>query len=361
MVQYTWNLAVQRQITSRWFASATYLGTHIIHVMDAVEDNPAQYIPGNCVAGQYGLTAPGLCTQTSNINNRRILNLAVPGTELGYITQYDTGGTQGYNGLLLSTNWRLRSNVTVNANYTWSHCLAAPVVGSLGGSLALLNPGQNYENQPYQNVGPVNRDLDTGNCVQDRRQVANVTMVAQAPRFSNRFARMVGSGWTSSTTIVARSGAPLNITTGVNPDPATGFGSVSGGVQFPNQVLPNVYSTSQGASCNTTVAFCEQWLNPAAFASPALGTFGNLGQYTVFGPGFWEWDQAIFRQFTIRERQRLEVRFEAFNVTNSFRPGNPGTSSAASSTFGLITADATPPSATTAPSRVLQFALKYSF
>jgi hypothetical protein len=51
----------------------------------------------------------------------------------------------------------------------------------------------------------------------------------------------------------------------------------------------------------------------------------------------------------------------AFNVTNSFRPGNPGTSSAALSTFGLITPDATPPSATTAPSRVLQFALKYSF
>jgi len=361
MVQYSWNLAVQRQITTRWFASATYLGTHIIHVWDAVEDNPAQYIPGNCVAGQYGLTAPGLCTQTSNINQRRILNLAVPGTQLGYITQYDAGGTQGYNGLLLTTNWRLGSNLTLNANYTWSHCIASPVAGSLGGSLALLNPGQNYQNQPYQNVGPVNRDLDTGDCVQDRRQVANVTLVAQTPQFSNRFARMVGSGWTSSTTIVTRTGAPLNITTGVNPDPVTGFGSVSGALQFPNQVLPNVYSTKQGASCNTTVAFCEQWLNPAAFAAPALGTFGDLGQYVVFGPGFWEWDQALSRQFTIREQQRIEVRFEAFNVTNSFRPGNPGTSTAASSTFGLITADATPPSATTAPSRVLQFALKYAF
>ncbi len=143
MVQYSWNLAVQRQITSRWFASATYLGTHIIHVWDAVEDNPAQYIPGNCVAGQYGLTAPGLCTQTSNINNRRILNLAVPGTQLGYITQYDTGGTQGYNGLLLTTNWRLGSNVSLNANYTWSHCLAAPVLGTLAGTAFNgLNPGR---------------------------------------------------------------------------------------------------------------------------------------------------------------------------------------------------------------------------
>jgi hypothetical protein len=363
MTQYSWNLAVQRQITPKWFASATYLGTHIVHVWDATEDNPAQYIPGNCGVGEYGLTAPGLCTQTSNINNRRILNLAFPGTQLGYITQYDTGGTQGYNGLLLNTNWRLGSNVTLNANYTWSHCIASPVVGSLGGSLALLNPGQNYEHQPYQNIGPVNRDLDTGNCIQDRRQVSNVTLVAQTPRFSNRLLRMAASGWTSSTTIVARTGAPLNVTTGNVPDPATGFGNNTGGgpVQFPNLLLPNAYSTSQRASCNPSIAFCEQWLNPAAFSPPALGTFGNLGQYVLYGPSFWEWDQAISRQFPIREKQRMEVRFEAFNVTNSFRPGNPGVSTAAASSFGLITSDATPPSANTAPSRALQFALKYVF
>ena len=362
MVQYSWNLAVQRQITPRWFASATYLGTHLIHVWDAIEDNPGQYIPGNCVAGQYGLTAPGPCTQTSNLNNRRILNLAVPGTQLGYITQYDTGGTQGYNGLLLTTNWRLGSNVSLNANYTWSHCIGAPVLGTLAGTAFNgLNPGAVYQNEPYQNVGPVNRDIDTGNCGQDRRQVANVTLVAQTPQFSNRVTRMVASGWTASTTIVARTGAPLNITTGVSPDPVTGYGSNASAAQLPNQVLPNVYSTTQGASCSPSIAFCTKWLNPAAFAAPALGTFGNLGQYVVFGPGFWEWDQAISRQFTIHEQQRMEIRFEAFNVINHFHPGNPGTSTGASSTFGFVTADATPPSATSAPSRVLQFALKYAF
>ena len=39
------------------------LGNHIIHVWNAVELNPAEYIPGNCAAGQYGLTAAGPCTQ----------------------------------------------------------------------------------------------------------------------------------------------------------------------------------------------------------------------------------------------------------------------------------------------------------
>jgi hypothetical protein len=102
------------------------------------------------------------------------------------------------------------------------------------------------------------------------------------------------------------------------------------------------------------------WLNPAAFAAPALGTAGNVGANSLFGPRYWEWDQAISRQFQIREGQKLDVRVEAFNITNSFRPGNPGTSFG-SSTFGVITTDATPPAATTAPARVLQLAMKYIF
>ncbi len=111
-VQYSWNLGVQRQITPSWFAAATYLGTHITHVWNAVELNPAVYIAGNCAAGDYGLTAPGPCTTNTspNILARRVLNLANPtANPLGYLTQYDDGGTQGYNGLLLSTNYRLHS------------------------------------------------------------------------------------------------------------------------------------------------------------------------------------------------------------------------------------------------------------
>jgi hypothetical protein len=92
-VEYSWNLGVRRQINPSWFVSATYLGNHTVHIWDGVELNPAQYIPGNCAAGQYGLTAPGPCTNSSNINQRRVLNLAVPGTQLGYLTQYDDGGT----------------------------------------------------------------------------------------------------------------------------------------------------------------------------------------------------------------------------------------------------------------------------
>ena len=371
--QYTWNLGVQRQITQKWFASATYVGTHILHIWNAVELNPAIYVPGNCAAGQYGLSAPGLCTQASNITQRRVLNLANPsGSPLGYLTQYDDGGTQSYNGLLLSTNYRLNRGLSVNGNYTWSHCIGlAPIT--------LLNPGANYVDQGYgQNVYPANRNFAMGNCVQDRRQIANITLVYQTPEYSNRAARIVGSSWTLGSTFVARSGAPLTIVTGTTPDPATGFGGNPPGTQRPNQVLSSVSSPNQGQSCGSPGSFCEQWLNPAAFAVPALGTFGNMGVGDIIGPGFWQWDIALSRQFHIRESQRLEVRAEAFNITNSLRLGNPGTTVTSPNTFGIITNDATPPpsatgqgqglgsgsvtgSSTNAPARVMQFALKYVF
>jgi hypothetical protein len=339
-VQYSWNFGIQRQITPGWFASATYLGNHIVHLWNAVELNPGVFVPGN--------------TTAANLNQRRVLNTAVPGTQLSYITQYDDGGTQGYNGLLLSTNWRLRSNVSVNVNYTWSHCIGLPLI-------TLLNPGANYIHQGYgQNSGPANRNADVGDCAQDRRQVANITLVAKTPKFSNRVTRIAASGWTFASSVVARTGTPLTIVTGAT-DPATGFGGNSPGTQRPNLLLTDTASPTQGQSCGTAGGFCVKYLNPAAFQAPVLGTFGNLGQGSILGPGFWEWDGALSREFAIREQQRIELRFEGFNVTNSFHPGNPGLSTGSANTFGVITTDATPPSATTAPARVLQFALKYVF
>jgi len=62
----------------------------------------------------------------------------------------------------------------------------------------------------------------------------------------------------------------------------------------------------------------------------------------------------VSRQFRVREGQTIEFRAEAFNLTNSLRPGNPGTTLSSTNTFGVITSSAGGP-------RILQFALKYAF
>ena len=66
------------------------------------------------------------------------------------------------------------------------------------------------------------------------------------------------------------------------------------------------------------------YLNAAAFAQPAVGTYGNIGARNIKGVGTWAFDVALARTFQLGETQQLEFRAEAYNVTNSFRPVNPG-------------------------------------
>jgi hypothetical protein len=135
--------------------------------------------------------------------------------------------------------------------------------------------------------------------------------------------------------------------------------------QRANQLLPNAYATNQGQSCSP--APCVGYLNAAAVAVPTPGTYGNMGVGDLRGPGFWEWDQALVRQFPIHEAVHLEFRAEAFNLTNSVRLGVPNTT--LGGTYGRITSD----QATTGSglggggitagtgARVVQFAVKFVF
>jgi len=366
--QYQWNFGIQRQFTTSWFASATYVGSQLIHTWTAIDLNPGQFIPGNCVAGQYGLTAPGPCSQLSNINQRRLLELTSPanaGTLLGTMTNMDDGGTQRYNGLLLTATWR-RDNVNLSGNYTWSHCMGLPYT-------SVANIGAAYTHEPYQNNGPVGRNLDYGDCVVgnlDQRHIANVTLVVNTPKVGSGWVGHLASGWSVSTIYTVRSG--WAVTPYLATDRAlNGLFANAGGYQIaqrPNQVLLDTASPIQGQSCSP--APCVWWLNPNAFAQPAVGAYGNLGTGSVRAPGFWEWDQAIIRQFNVTERQHIEFRAEAFNVTNSVRfyiaPGPNGDNSTrfGSGQFGTIYQAASTTGSTSLTGnggRIMQFALKYVF
>jgi len=337
-VQYSWNLGIQRQMTQDLFLSGTYVGTHLAHVWGAIELNPAQWLGlGPCTLNTAnGPVSYPVCSTAANVLQRRRLNLMNPQASLGYLTQYDDGGTQGYNGMVLDMRWRRGDNINLNANYTWSHCIGLP-------GTTLLNPGENYIHQAYQNNGPINRNLDVGNCTSDRRHLFNFTMVAKTPKFASTALRMVASGWSFSTVYQQRTGSPLNIVIG--SDVALNGFQGNSGTQRPDLILGNPYGDRSSLT---------NYLNKVAFATPAPGTFGNLGRNGIFGPGYWDWSESVSRQFQLREGQRLEVRAEAFNVTNSLRRGNPGTTSSNANTFGVI-------NSSTGGPRILQFALKYVF
>ncbi len=336
--QYSWNAGLQRQITNRWFASATYVGTRIVNQMTAVELNPALNMGfGPCTLRTVsGPLSYPVCTTAANLDQRRVLNLANPTVSLGYLTAYDASGTQSYNGLLLSSRVELGSNLNFNANYTLSECEGLPYIG-------LLNPGDNYVHQPFQNNGPADRSLDEGPCPADRRHIFNLSAVLRAPTFTNPILNVLASDWTASSVLQMRSGAPLNLVIGA--DVALNGFQGNTGTQRPNVVSDDFYGDKDSLT---------NYLNAAAFAIPAAGTFGDAPYNLVRGPGFWQWDQSFARAFRLGGSNTIELRAEAFNLLNHFNLGNPGITLNNPNTFGRILTAQAPP-------RIWQFAIKYAF
>jgi hypothetical protein len=323
---HAWNLSIQRQIGSSLLLSATYTGSEAQHIWQTFQLNPGVIVPSSFPIGTCPAGVTTGCNSTTNLNQRRVFYLQRPqdGQLIGYMDQIDDGATQSYNGLILSTQRRLSRGVSINANYTWSHCIGYQSIGATPGST-----GTGY-------LKPNDRGFDRGNCGTDRRHIFNLTVVAQTPRFANHSLRVVGTGWKLAGIYRATSGSFLTVTA------ATDRQLSGASNQRLNQVLPDPLCANPNPNC---------WINPAAFATPALGTLGNMGKANVLGPGFFQLDVALSREFRIQERRALEIRGEAFNATNSFRAASVTTTQ--NNTFGRILSAQDP--------RILQLAMKFSF
>ncbi len=245
----------------------------------------------------------------------------------------DDGGTASYQALMVSAEHRLSSHFSMLANYTWSHCIGDLVTTELSGPIY---------------TDPSDRRFDRGNCTAiDIHQNFNLSAVIQSPRYSNRMVEWIAGGWQLAPIVGLHSGSYFGVTTGVD-NALTGIGA-----QRPNQVLPNVYCTNKTINC---------WMNAAAFNPPAPGTLGNLGNNNLEGPGYFDVDLSLSRQFRVKEKQYFEIRAETFNIQNRANYLNPGAvgiaggsanSALNSSTFGKIQSDVSP--------RIMQFAVKYVF
>ena len=252
----TWNLSVQRQIGTNWLVSASYIGSHTTHLWTLQPTNYAVLVPntagtplGTCPAG---VTAG--CNSLSNTNQRRILNLANPKAQIGNMVQIDPSGTGSYNGMLLSAQHRFSRSFSVQTNYTWSHCISDfdPNPTMQGGA------GEGTWTDPH------NRRFDRGACNADRRNVFNLTGVAQVPKFSSRPLRMIASGWQIAPIFRRQTGQPLNIIEG-SDRALEGIQDFLKGVQFQRANCLSGVDPYGSTSGNTL------YLNPAAFSQPALG------------------------------------------------------------------------------------------
>ena len=340
-----WSLSLQRQIRTDWLFTANYLGNEESHLITATTLNPAIFLgTGPCtIPGPAGVPiAYAVCSTTNNTNQRRRLYLQNPaqGQYYAVVSGGDLGGTGSYNGVFLAAQKRLSHGTTVLANYTLSHCISDVWQGYPGktGSSSLT---------------PDSRRNDRSNCAtSDQRQVFNLSVVAQTPKFSNRALRILASDWQLSPIMKIKSAQFFTVTSGVD-------NALNGeGGQRPNQVAgTDPYVSNQGCSN----APCLKWITGAAFSSPALGTIGNLGAYNIKGPGVFQLDLAFSRTFTIAEKKTLQVRAETFNLPNHLNPGTPAAATN-SGTFGTITSDISGTSGLSAGDpRIVQVALKFAF
>ena len=333
-----WNVSIQKQFGTSWLVSASYLGNRGVHENQGHEGNPGVFLGLNPCTIQ---TATGpvnypVCSTVANENQRRLLSLENPaqGAYFSNLETVDSNATRSYNGMIISAQRRAAKGVNVLANYTWSHCIDFQ-------ASANTNLAQAWDLNQLSH--------DRGNCELDRRHVFNLSTVYQTPRFSSRMAQILGSNWQVSAIVTIQSGVAITVLSGLD-NALTGTSD-----QFPNLVLSSPLAANRGTENRT-------WLNPLAFAQPALGTFGDVSPGSISGPGLVDVDMALSRIFRIRERMSLELRGEAFNIANHVNPGDPNNTGTLPGGVDITLTDANFGKIVSAlDPRIMQVAMKFFF
>ncbi len=285
---YQWSLGIQRSLSAKTVLSVAYVGNTNRYQSDRTEynlPNQAALIPIiNGVAGANYNTAAGL---------------PFPGFHAVRLSTNEANSH--YHGLQLDLNSQVGRDLFLRAFYTYSKAID-PGTGSTGGQ-DLQNVSNPYLGWRY----------DLGPSGFDRTHNAVVNFIYDIPVFrnnSNRLVKTMLGGWQTSGIVTLESGLPLNI----------GVSGKQGGNALPNATnRPNlVGKISYPQTVSTTGQQIIQYLDPSAFALPAIGTFGNLGHNAARGPGRDNWNMSLFKNFWIKEERgtRFELRFETFNTWN---------------------------------------------
>jgi hypothetical protein len=224
-------------------------------------------------------------------------------------------GNSNYNALELSLRRRMAKGFAFAVNYTWSHGLA--------------DFGDNLTSTPLP-ANAYDYAAMMSNSVLDIRQrfISNFTWdlpigKGKALLGSGGAASKILGDWQFNGIVNVQTGTPFSVSA---PDMSyTGPAHSS----YPDCVGDPYAGTTSGYS---TTGF---YLNPAAFAAPAPGTFGNCRPFAFYGPGITIADLSLFKQIPISESVRLQFRAEFFNAFNHPNFGSPGPSLGNSGTFQL--------------------------
>jgi len=317
--------------------------------------------------------------------NGNIIGVQNPFAEIDYKT---SGGSDSYNALQLGVSRRSVGGLALNAQYT-----VGKSFGNTSGSNEALTSGN-----LARTIDQFSYDIGYNSF--DIRHTFNLSALYSLPWGKGRAHDLSGvadaflGGWDIGGILNARSGLPIDVRI-TRPDilykdaagnyynnPAADRVAVintPGGGNTRNVRRPDLVP---GVSPFSTVGGLV-YLNPAAFATPAPGTWGNLERGALKGPGFAQVDFVVSKRFRFSGSSGLEFRAEVFNLFNRANFSNPSATlpnvlpssstteanklqpgqaftSAAAGTFGTLTSTVGR-TVGLGTSRQVQFALRFTF
>ncbi|MCZ2150998.1 MAG: TonB-dependent receptor, partial [Bryobacterales bacterium] len=312
---WQWNATVERE-TRFGMLEVAYVGRRALHQQRERNINALQ--PGTVQAN------PGI--------NPDYLR---PFKGYGTIRVTNNDATGRYNGIQIGFNKRFAKGLSYGLAYTFSKSMDD---GSMQRDI-LPNPFDGHNLWAPSDF--------------DRRHVFVGNVIYELPFFlkSQGWKRSVLGGWQTTLVMQAQTGTPFTVGTG---DDVAGIGPGNGNNSMPatiyNVVSDPHISNPAFAASNSEANF---YFDPKAFAAPGATTFTTQrNRNMLYNPGFQNWTGALFKRFSITERQAVTFRGEVFNIPNHAN-WNGADTNPKSGTFGKVNNKNF--------ERTFQLSLRYSF
>lgn len=340
-----WNASVQRELRRDISLEVAYLGSKITRV--GIPDTSLNQLTVEQLAMgpalQQRVPNPyfGIIPRSSSLGDPTIplAQLLKPYPMYTTVSLYRNNvGNTHYHGVSAKLEQRFLGGLSYLVSYTRSKLMDD--ASSVFDASVLTGPVANYPVADSFNRR-LERDYSTG----DIPHVFVTSVVWELPIGAGRrwqpgtvLDALVGD-WTLAGVLTLQSGVPVAVTQSTNNNAFAGFGTQR----------PNLVGDPELPANERTVG---RWFNTSAFVPAAAFTIGTASRNPVRGPGYRNLDVALIRRVSLTGPHALELRVEAFNVTNT-PPLGPPNGTLGSAAFGSITTAGDP--------RVIQLAAKWLF
>lgn len=304
-----WSFEVEQQLTQHNVFTVSYAGNHGYDLQETLNQN------------MYANPTSTILSAAPFYANYGGLPSTPLDSRFTTVTQYYNNGISNYNALTVMFRHAFSYGLTGEIHYTYSHAL---------GTIAYENP-YNLSNS-YGSLG-----------FDNRHQVAGDLLWNQPFKTGNGIVNALIKGWTVGAKMYIYSGAPFSVTdskiaTSVAP---TGVITPLADVLVPSEVNANCgRSGALGQSCLTKADFATY--PKSGVSAPLQMDWGNVAPDSFRGPGYFDIDTTLERNFAIKERFKFTFGAQAYNVLNHANFANPS-GSLTSGTFGTIASTLGPP------------------